>query len=278
VHRHVRADGGEFNVEVSAAPFTIDADGQSQLLTVEVIRDLSQDLRLSQEQRLAEIGYLAAGVAHEIHNPLASIHLGLESINRELADGRVEKANQYIRVIDQQIGRCIEVTSRLLRLSAAPSDVPDLVVLNEVVFDVLSLLSAEAIASNVTVEQEMAENLRVIASDSEMRMMVLNIAQNAVHAMPDGGQLTVRGIRQGDMLEITIEDTGVGIAPDDLARIFDPFWSRRADGVHGTGLGLPICREILKRAGGQIAVSSEIGKGTRFIITLPSADRQVHAS
>ena len=80
------------------------------------------------------------------------------------------------------------------------------------------------------------------------------------------------------MVVLTIEDTGVGIPAEDLPQIFDPFWSRRADGSRGTGLGLPICREIIKRLGGEIVVTSELGKGTRFVVKIPSADTEVAAA
>jgi len=275
-HHHVRADGTILPVEVAAAPLElVTASGTKERLIVEVVRDLSSDLRVSQEQRLSEIGFLAAGVAHEIHNPLASIHLGFASLTREIEEGRHANVADYIRVIGEQIERCIAVTERLLRLSASPSDRRELVMLNDVVADTLSLLRAEALKANADMAVDMTPGLRVIASDSEMRMMTLNLAQNALHAMPKGGRLTVVGRAEGGKVMLAFQDTGVGIPSSDLARIFDPFWSRRADGVNGTGLGLPICREIVKSSGGSIGVTSEVGKGTRFTVTLPSADAEV---
>lgn len=274
-HRHVRADGSDLHVEVSAAPLEVEtAEGKNRMI-VEVIRDLNQELRHSQEQRLSEIGFLAAGVAHEIRNPLASIQFGFASVNRHLEEGRYAAVADYMRVIEEEIGRCIDVTSRLLKLSASPSEQPELVVMNDVVADMLSLLKAEALRSGVEMTVDMAPKMRVIASDSEMRMLVLNLAQNAIHAMPNGGRLSVVGRIEGESVTLAFQDTGIGIRDEDLSRIFDPFWSRRADGVQGTGLGLPICREILNHSGGKIAVTSELGKGTRFTIALPSADARL---
>ncbi|MFO1172479.1 MAG: ATP-binding protein [Hyphomicrobiaceae bacterium] len=273
-HRHVRKDATQYYVEVSAAPLSIEVKGERRDVIVEVVRDLSQDLKVSQEQRLSEIGYLAAGVAHEIHNPLASIQFGLSAVSREIAEERFDGARTYVPVIEQQIGRCIEVTERLLKLSSPSSGEPELVVLNDVVADTLSLLSAEALGGKIEIRSAIAPDLRVIASDSDMRMLALNIAQNAFHAMPEGGVLTITGRRAGDSLEIDFADTGCGIPLEHQQRIFEPFWSRRADGAHGTGLGLPICREILKSWGGTITVESKSGSGTRFRITMPSADRQ----
>lgn len=162
-----------------------------------------------------------------------------------------------------------------MKLSVHPTERPQLVVLNDVVSDVLSLLNAEALKLDVNLEIDMDERLRIIGSDSELRMMVLNLAQNALHAMPDGGTLTVCGRSSEDKVELVFIDTGVGIAKENLPRIFDPFWSRRADNVHGTGLGLSICREIVRQHKGTISVSTEAGRGARFTIVLNSADAQV---
>ncbi len=271
-HRHVGSDGSELRVEVSGALFEIEIDGKKQQFVVEVIRDLSKEMRLSQEQKLSEIGMLAAGVAHEIHNPLASIHLGLASVTRAIEEKCRERADTYLRIIEEEIVRCIDVTSRLLKLSAPPSDKPELMVLNDLVSDMLSLLNAEALKSGIEVIVEFDKELRVVACDSEVRMLILNLVQNAFHAMPEGGRLVITGHRFGDTVTLTFEDAGVGIRPEDLAKVFDPFWSRRADGVQGTGLGLSICQQITKRIGGNISVSSELGKGSRFVVTLPSAD------
>lgn len=273
--RHVTSAGKDTPVEISAAPLELDsADGTRKRLIIEVIRDLGAELKLSQEQRLSELGLLAAGVAHEIHNPLASIQLGLASLTRSLDSPGKSDAFDSIRIIEHEIDRCMEVSSRLLKLSQGPGRRDELVVFNDVIADVLSLLNAEALKLGVEFRLDLAPSLRVLASDSDMRMLTLNLAQNALHAMPRGGTLTVVGRLTGDRVLVMFCDTGVGIAPDDLQRIFDPFWSRRADGVQGTGLGLSICREILNGLGGRISVESTEGKGTTFTISLPSADNE----
>jgi signal transduction histidine kinase len=114
--------------------------------------------------------------------------------------------------------------------------------------------------------------LRVLAADSDLRMMTLNLAQNACHAMPGGGRLTVHCRREGNGIVIRFEDTGIGIAPADQSRIFEPFFSRRADGVRGTGLGLPITKAIVEGHGGSIEVESERGRGSRFTVRFADAD------
>lgn len=274
-HTHKRADGSEMLVEVSAAPLELIVDGVKRAGVVEAIRDLSSELHHSQEQRLSEIGQLAAGVAHEIRNPLSSIHLTLLAM-RSKPDAALSSAfSAHLDLMDGEIDRCIQVTNRLLRLSAPPSDLPELVAIDTVIPEVVSLLNAEAISNRTQMQLELAPSLRVIATDSDIRMLVLNLAQNAFHAMPSGGRLEIMGRCEGDKVVIAFRDTGCGIAKENQPRIFQPFWSRRADGAHGTGLGLPICREIVRRHNGTITVESEPGVGSIFIVTLPWAEASI---
>jgi PAS domain S-box-containing protein len=274
-HTHKRADGAEVIVEVSAAPLEIVENGRRQLVVVEAIRDLSSDLHHSQEQRLSEIGQLAAGVAHEIRNPLSSIHLTLQALRNKPLDENKDRLVDHFDLMDGEIDRCIQVTNRLLRLSSPPSELPELVAIDEVIPEVVSLLNAEALHSGSEIALDLAPSLRVIATDSDIRMLVLNIAQNAFHAMPNGGRLTITGRCEGANVVIAFKDTGCGIARNDMLRIFQPFWSRRADGAHGTGLGLPICREIVRRHNGTITVTSEPDAGSQFVVTLPWAEASI---
>ncbi|MEW5964641.1 MAG: ATP-binding protein [Pseudomonadota bacterium] len=273
-HVHKQVDGGELAVEVSAAPLAAvgGAVRSSEPLVVEAIRDLGRDLKHSQEQRLSEIGQLAAGVAHEVRNPLSSIQLALQAVRRGLAQDGSSLAGDNLDLMDHEIDRCIRVTDRLLRLASPPSELAELVALEDIVPEVVSLLRAEGDGLGVGVDLVLADGLRVVATDSEMRMLVFNLAQNAFHAMPSGGRLEIKGGISGSSVVLTFADTGVGIAAEDLKRIFQPFWSRRGDGSQGTGLGLPICREIVKRHGGSIGVSSELGRGTVFEVVLPWAE------
>lgn len=277
-HTHKRDDGSELLVEVSAAPLDVIYQGKRKRCVVEAIRDLSIDIHHSQEQRLSEIGQLAAGVAHEIRNPLSSIHLSLQTM-RHKAPGEIKQNFlERLTLMDDEVDRCIQVTDRLLKLSTPPAELPELVSLEEIIPEVVSLLSAEAERVNTDIQLDLNGSLRVITSDGDMRMLVLNLVQNAFHAMPGGGTLRISGRIQDDNILLQFEDTGVGIASNDLQRIFQPFWSRRADGVHGTGLGLPICREILRRHGGHITVSSKLGEYSSFVVTLPWAESTTEAA
>lgn len=272
IHRHVSADGSEQHVETTAASLPVNKDGKPSRLIIEAIRDLEQQARYSQEQRLSEIGQLAAGVAHEIYNPLGSVKIGLQALMRSSAGQADPDLSNYLQLVDSEVDKCIRVTKRLLDLSQVPSQSLQLVSLSTIVPEVVSLLYYEAEISGVSLELDLgAEDLRVIATDSELRMLVLNLAQNAFHAMPRGGKLTITGRCDGSNVVLAFSDTGIGIPRDELSRIFDPFYSKRADGVQGTGLGLTICKAIASRYQGSLAAQSEPGKGTVFTVTFPCA-------
>jgi signal transduction histidine kinase len=211
---------------------------------------------------LSELGRLAAGVAHEIHNPLASVRMALHAALQALASDppRLELAGEYLVLVDQEVDKCNQVTERLLKLSVPPPSQPELVSLEQVVDDNLRLLHWEA---------------DILASDSELRMAILNLCQNALHAMPKGGRLSVSLGRESGQIRIRVEDTGIGIPPSNLQRIFEPFFSRRADGVRGTGLGLAITKDIVSRHGGGIAIHSVLGQGTCVSLLFPDADANV---
>ncbi len=271
LHRHTRSDGSTMDVEIYAAAMDATRDARQQRLIVESIRDLAPQVQYSQEQKLSELGRLAAGVAHEIHNPLSSVRLALHA-SRQLLErdpSNLQAIEEYLLLVDREVDKCIEVTERLLKLSAPPASAEELVDVNSVVHETLSLLRWEAENDQITLEVDEEPGLRILATDSELRMLTLNLVQNAFHAMPKGGRVTIGVKRDHGRIRLVFADTGAGIATEDLPHIFDPFFSRRADGSHGTGLGLSITRNIVEKFDGSIHVESELGKGTRFIVMFP---------
>lgn len=277
------AGGRPIDVEVHAAAL---AGRHGEPLVVELIRPLEDQVRASQEQRLSAIGLLANGVAHEIHNPLASIRLALQSSLRGLADDSIEREEliEYLRLVDDQIDRCVSITQRLLRLSEPSAELAQPVAVRAAVDDVLALLAEEMHRAGVRCELRIAPPAaRVLMDEGELRQVVVNLVQNAVRAMPGGGLLRIEGERvdgervdgeraDGAMLRLAVTDTGVGIPPEQLPLIFLPFYSRRADGRRGTGLGLAICKGLVEQRGGAIRASSRPGEGSRFEVDLPDAD------
>ncbi|MEN8167953.1 MAG: ATP-binding protein [Pseudomonadota bacterium] len=278
LHRHQRKDGGVLDVEIFAAPMTATIQGQAQTLVVESIRDLTKEVRYSQEQRLSELGRLATGVAHEIHNPLASVKLALDATEKALSTcgSCPETINSNLRLVDQEINECIQITGKLLKLGALPSESLELVDINAALHETLSLLSWQAEENNIQILEEFDSGLlRVLAGESELRMVALNLAQNAFHAMPAGGELTVSTRLEDCHVSIQFKDTGAGILDKDLPYIFDPFFSRRADAAKGTGLGLSISLAIIEKYGGTIQVESRFSVGSLFTVNLPDAGHEL---
>lgn len=265
-------DGSEIEVQVFAAPLKT-VQGEKALI-VESIRNLSKDIRFSHEQKLSAVGQLAAGVAHEIHNPLSSIRMALKSALSKLDFDSVDNSknkeiSDYLRLVDGEIDKCIDVTSRLLNLSSFAGEKMQLVDVNKAIEETLSLLKYEAEQKQINVHLEFLEvPPRMLAANQDIRMLILNLAQNAFHSMPDGGNLTVTTSMQDDIIRLLVSDTGVGIKLQHKAHIFDPFFSYRADSEQGTGLGLTICKSIVQRYHGYIKVKDVHPNGVCFIVQL----------
>jgi PAS domain S-box-containing protein len=284
IRRHPQYDGNFLDVEIYAAPMTIKQNNVEKILMVESIRDLSKEVKFTHEQRLSEIGRLAANVAHEIYNPLSSMQLALNSLNKTLDSERNEYNGEerrsydvanYLQQASKSMDQCIQMTERLLRLSTAPLGTKDLVDVKQAIKDILALVKWDAEESSIIVSEHHTDKmLRVFASESELRMLFLNLIQNAFHAMMNGGELNITSDIQDKNIIIKFEDNGVGIAEENLKSIFMPFFSRRADNVKGTGLGLPISQTIVSSYGGKIEVESTLAKGSCFIVTLPEASME----
>ncbi len=247
---------------------------------VEIWRDVTErtqlESQLSHNERLASLGILAAGVGHEINNPLASVMAGVESLMRWLARGdysaeEVAEAEETLRALDREVTRCRETSDKLMLLAQPISTAPSWVDLNKAVRDTISLLRYQARRQGVEVVEALdAELPQIWAKDTGMRSVLMNLMMNAVQAMASGGTLRVATARQGKRVVVTVEDTGPGIAPQVAQRIWDPFFTTKPLGK-GTGLGLSITNRIVTRHGGSIRLESTPGQGARFIIELPVA-------
>jgi two-component system NtrC family sensor kinase len=236
------------------------------------------DEQLIQSQKLASIGELSAGVAHEINNPLAVI--GEEAgwlqdlLKRNIKNANLADQPEFedsLREIVVQTGRCREITHKLLSFARKMDSVIKDVPVNELIDEVVGMRQREAYLNNVAFEKEYDPALPAVFSDpSLLRQVLLNIINNAVDALPKGGKVIIRTTpgEADDSVRIDISDTGIGIPREHLAKIFDPFFTTKPQGK-GTGLGLSICHGIIQKLGGTISVESEVGKGTTFSIKLP---------
>jgi len=245
---------------------------------VEVWRDVTArsqlEAQLGHSERLAALGTLAAGVGHEINNPLASVLAGVESLQRWLERRKFGKedlleAAEVLDLLEREVHRCRDTTDKLMLLAQPYSTQPAWFDLNEAVRDTLSLLSHQMRKQGIEPEERLDPDLPPIwARHSSLRGVCMNLMMNAVQAMPNGGRLTVRTARGGVGVRLIIEDTGVGIAPEHLDRIWDAFFTTKPVG-QGTGLGLSITHRVISRHGGTIGVESRPGEGARFIVELP---------
>ena len=275
IRRHSCCHGKFLDVEIIAAPMTFVKQGKETTVLIESIRDLSQEVRFTHEQRLSELGHLAANVAHEIYNPLSSMKMAVKNMTAECSNCSQSKLMMHdsFAVIAQSMDRCIEMTDRLLRLSAAPGSSKELVDMHHALKDILGLVKWDAEQASVQIIEDFPESppLRIFASESEIRMLILNLVQNAFHAMPSGGVLTIKGRNKNKFIYLYFSDNGVGMSKKQMDKIFMPFFSRRADSDHGTGLGLPIARSIVESYDGTLQADSVQGSGSCFTLIIPEA-------
>jgi len=239
-------------------------------------KDWLLDERLLQSQKLAAIGELSAGIAHEINNPLAIIRQEAEWMQillKKLGGGdqqELEELQGSVHQIVQQVDRCTEITRNLLDFARKRSPVIQAVEVNRIIENMTMLVEKEAKHNNITIVRHYDQDLPVIFSDApQLRQVILNFLTNATYAIGKDGVITITTRLANDAaVDIVINDTGCGISEAQLQKIFDPFFTTKPPG-QGTGLGLSICHGIILRLGGRIAVKSRVGQGTEFTITLP---------
>jgi len=249
-------------------------------LLVDRIREADQKrescyIEVEQTAKLASLGRLAAGVAHEINNPLAIINekagllKDLVEFSKEYHDR--EKLLSQVDSILRSVNRCREITHRLLGFAKRMDVKIETIYLNELVQEVLGFLEKEAFHRNIKVNFNLDQSLAPIAHDrGQLQQVFLNIINNAFEAVEDGGNITIstkKNEKEPGIVEVSIADDGRGIHPDDLKHIFDPFYTRGKE--QGTGLGLSISYGIVAKCGGDIRVESKVGKGSNFTVVLP---------
>lgn len=266
----VRVDGTSIDVEISAARF-VDEEGPAILV---MLRDVSERKRLQEQlrrtERIAELGTLASGMAHEIGTPMNVILGRAEYLMDRVTEESVRKG---LQTIITQVERITRVMNQLLAFARRKLPERTPVVLKDIVEDSLELFRERFGKSRVTVELSLDDDCpKVLADPDQMSQVFINLVMNAVHAMPDGGTLRVGLAPEEQMVKLTVADTGHGIPRDMVKRIFEPFFTTKEFG-QGTGLGLTVVKSIIEEHQGVIEVESEEGKGTTFMILLPRADR-----
>jgi two-component system, NtrC family, sensor kinase len=216
---------------------------------------------------MASVGLLAAGVAHEVNTPLTGISSYTQMLRErfEAGDPRAE----LLEKIEKQTFRAAKIINNLLNFSRAAGSELEPLDVNRLLLDVVSLVEHQLDASRIKVVREMAAELPMVrGNENRLQQVFFNLILNARDAMPSGGWLTLATRADEDAVVVEIRDTGTGIKPQDIKRIYDPFFTTKGIG-RGTGLGLSVSYGILQEHGGAIFVESAPGQGTTFQVALP---------
>jgi len=235
---------------------------------IRLIQDVTEMKKMEEQiinsEKLASIGRLAAGIAHEIGNPLTSVFSFIQ-ILREMEDDKFKK--ESLQTIYFHINRISEILKQLSGFSRMPAGEASECRINDIIETSLNLIQYDKKAKNVSIIKELSPSLpEVVSSGNQLSQVFVNLILNAIDAMPDGGALTIKSMTRGSDIVIRFEDTGVGIPKEDLTRIFDPFYTTKEK---GTGLGLAVSYDIIKKMNGALSIESELGKGSVFTITMP---------
>jgi two-component system NtrC family sensor kinase len=223
--------------------------------------------QLVQSTKLAAIGELAANIAHEINNPLTTV-LGFASFIAERLPPE-DPTREELGLIQEEASRARDIVRDLLQFSRQRDFMPEPSDVNIVLEQVVGMVRRQGALQSITVTEAYASELPMVEMDvPRIKQVFLNIINNAVYAMKDGGALAVSTVPDGGFARIAFADTGPGIPGDIMSRIFDPFFTTKPE-VSGTGLGLSVSLGIVQSHVGTIKVESEIGKGTTFTVTLP---------
>jgi two-component system sensor histidine kinase HydH len=264
-------NGGFIPLAVSAAKLISD-DGED-LGTVFILRDLREikalQQRVTRSERLAALGSLAAGIAHEIRNPLSSIKGFAQFFLKKNPPGSTD--HKYSEVMIQEVERLDRVIANLLDYANPKEPAREQTSLADIIHRSMALFVDDAASKKIGVSVEIEENIPPVKVDKDqITQVLLNIALNGLDAMQQGGKLTIRCFPDdgGTFVIVEVEDTGHGIPEEELPRIFDPFYTTKKT---GTGLGLAIAHRIIENHGGTLSIKSTDGSGTTFRITVPGS-------
>ncbi len=266
------ASGSVRSYRLSKIPMRDAAGEVSHIITIgEDITDWVEAREaVAQSEKLAAIGRLAAGIMHEINNPLATIAACAESMALDQHAQPADAGPEYLKIIESEVERCKRIVDGLLDFSRPRGRVRQSISVNSVVERALFLLKHHARFKQLAVDASLAEDLPLVDASSEQLIQVMiALLMNAADAMPQYGKLHVRTLaRSQSQVVIEVEDEGSGMTRAQMARIFEPFYSTKEQG-RGTGLGLAICHGIVTDHGGRIEVASQLGAGSTFTIILP---------
>jgi len=264
--------------DVTATPIEDPNEKTRALVFIRDVTDKRQsELQLMQAEKMSSIGMLAAGVAHEINNPLTSVAGYSEALLRRLRDdrtlaedSRLKDFKKYLEVIIRESYRCKGIIDSLLSFSRKSEVAFGLVDLNSILTEVLELVRHKARNEKIEIREDLQSGLPLVRGDSSgLRQVFLNLTVNALQAIDGPGVIDIITTDSDEgMVIATISDTGCGIQPSTLEQIWDPFFTTKEVGK-GVGLGLAVSYNIIKRHGGDVSAESVPGKGSKFTVRLP---------
>jgi len=281
-HATATANGEMKHWLISKIPMWTDLkSGVSHVITIgEEITDRVEASRaVARAEKLSAIGRLAAGVVHEINNPLATISACAEALESRVSEGEFKESaalddlREYLGLIRSEAFRCKMITNGLLDFSRTRTIEHGFVNLADVISSAARLLSHQQRGEKVEFQIDTPDNLPPVSGDAgQLQQAVIALATNAIDAMPDGGVLRIACRKNGSTVLVEVSDTGVGIPQENVTKIFEPFFTTKEIGK-GTGLGLAVCYGILTEHGGSLDVQSTLGVGTTFTISLPAINK-----
>ena len=262
----LRKDGSEFAVEIGLTPIQT-AKGMGVVASVVDISERKRlEMQLRRAERLAELGTLASGMAHEIGTPMNVILGRAEYLLQRAADEGMKKG---LATIITQVERITKVMNQLLAFARRRTPERRAVDLAKIVDDSLEMFQERIAQSHITVDKTIESALPPVHADQDQLIQVLiNLVMNSFHAMPEGGRLGLSLAREGSHVRLEVADTGHGMPEEIRAKVFDPFFTTKEFGK-GTGLGLTVVKGIIEEHGGTITLESAVEKGTTFTIRLP---------
>jgi iron only hydrogenase large subunit-like protein/nitrogen-specific signal transduction histidine kinase len=233
--------------------------------------ELTREIIIQQE-KISSIGQMAAGVAHELNNPLAGSLIYIKLLLKKLSGGtfEAETGQTYLENIEKEINRCSKIIKNLLDFARQSHPLRLKINLNEILEDSLSMMTHQAQLGNVNIDKNLYASLPFVMADpDQMRQVFINLILNAIQAMENGGNFTVTSsyIQETDEVSISFKDTGGGISKENLKKLFAPFFTTKGD-KKGVGLGLAVINGIIEKHEGKIEVESDTGRGTTFTVKL----------
>jgi len=265
-------DGAIYRVrKLCAAPIPGTAGGY--FILIEAVADPAAVQELIYREKMVALGQIAAGVAHEVNNPLTTIS-GWIQIMLSQADEN-DKRRAPLKLMSQETSRIANIIHHLLTFGRRTPSQEEPVAVNGLLSDVLALVGYQIRGDDIEIVTDLCPGLPCVTGDAnQLKQVFLNIIVNARQAMPDGGVLTIRTRVGADgAVEASLSDTGCGMSPEIEQRVFEPFYTTKGD-TGGSGIGLFLCRNIVKDHGGTLSVASRPGEGSTFIITLPAASAE----